>query len=230
MRWMRRDTRGFTLIEVAIAVAVLVIVLAGVAGVWAMAAASTRAAREQTLAMQLARDKLEQLAALTWAVRSVGGVDVLASDVTTNVSRRAGDDGWFGYAGITAGFAGRVARDVCGLSRCARAMARYRTIAACRRPLRAPLVAGAHRRRLVGDAAVPGARRDGAEPTRWSRGRVVAQSSECGLAVRREGEEASRIMTTRQFGQRTACAKPLETLNGSRSSTAASRWLNYSWR
>ena len=84
---VRRETRGFTLIEVVIAVAVLVSVLAGVAGVWAMAAASTRAAREQTLAMQLARDKLEQLAALTWAVRSAGGVDVLASDVTTNVSR-----------------------------------------------------------------------------------------------------------------------------------------------
>jgi prepilin-type N-terminal cleavage/methylation domain-containing protein len=84
---VRRGTRGFTLIEVVIAVAVLVIVLAGVAGVWAMAAASTRAAREQTLAMQLARDKLEQLAALTWAVQPVGGIDVLASDVTTNVSR-----------------------------------------------------------------------------------------------------------------------------------------------
>ena len=84
---VRRETRGFTLIEVVVAVAVLVTVLAGVAGVWAMAAASTRAAREQTLAMQLARDKLEQLAALTWAVRSVGGADVLASDVTTNVSR-----------------------------------------------------------------------------------------------------------------------------------------------
>jgi prepilin-type N-terminal cleavage/methylation domain-containing protein len=79
---------GFTLIEVVVAVAVLVAVLAGVAGVWAMTAASTRAAREQTLAMQLARDKLEQLAALTWAVATVGGADVLASDVTTNVSRR----------------------------------------------------------------------------------------------------------------------------------------------
>lgn len=86
-RGERREARGFTLIEVAIAVAVLMTVLGGIAGVWAMAAASTRAAREQTLAMQLARDKLEQLAALTWAVQSVGGVDVLASDVTTNVSR-----------------------------------------------------------------------------------------------------------------------------------------------
>jgi prepilin-type N-terminal cleavage/methylation domain-containing protein len=83
----RLGTPGFTLIEVAIAVAVLVTVLAGLGGVWTMTAASTRAAREQTLAMQLARDKLEQLAALTWAVQSVGGADVLASDVTTNVSR-----------------------------------------------------------------------------------------------------------------------------------------------
>jgi prepilin-type N-terminal cleavage/methylation domain-containing protein len=85
-RVMRRAA-GFTLIEVVVAVAVLVTVLAGVAGVWAMTATSTRAAREQTLAMQLARDKLEQLAALTWTVRSLGGSDVLASDVTTNVSR-----------------------------------------------------------------------------------------------------------------------------------------------
>lgn len=81
------EASGFTLIEVAIAVAILMTVLAGIAGVWAMAAASTRVAREQTLAMQLARDKLEQLAALTWAVHTAGGVDVLASDVTTNVSR-----------------------------------------------------------------------------------------------------------------------------------------------
>ena len=87
MRSVRGDTRGFTLIEVVVAVAVLVSVLAGVAGVWAMTAASIRAAREQTLAMQLARDKLEHLAALTWGVRSIGGVDVLASDVTTNMSR-----------------------------------------------------------------------------------------------------------------------------------------------
>jgi prepilin-type N-terminal cleavage/methylation domain-containing protein len=84
---VRTETRGFTLIEVMIAVAVLVTVLAGVAGVWTMTAASTRAAREQTLAMQLARDKLERLAALTWAVQPVGEADVLASDVTTNVSR-----------------------------------------------------------------------------------------------------------------------------------------------
>jgi prepilin-type N-terminal cleavage/methylation domain-containing protein len=86
-RAARSDASGFTLIEVVIAVAVLVAVLAGVAGVWAMTATSTRVAREQTLAMQLARDKLEQLAALTWAVLSVDGADVLASDVTTNVSR-----------------------------------------------------------------------------------------------------------------------------------------------
>ena len=85
---------GLQLIEVVIAVAVLVSVLAGVAGVWAMAAASTRAARERTLAMQLARDRLEQLAAMTWAVRSVGGGAVLASDVTTNLSRESSDDRW----------------------------------------------------------------------------------------------------------------------------------------
>ena len=87
MRSVRTETRGFTLIEVVIAVAVLVTVLAGVAGVWAMTSAATRAAREQTLATQLARDKLEQLASLTWGVQTIGGVDVLASDVTTNVSR-----------------------------------------------------------------------------------------------------------------------------------------------
>ena len=81
-------TQGFTLIEVVVAVAVLVTVLAGVAGVWSMTAASTRAAREQTVAMQLARDKIEQLDSLTWAVQTIGGIDVLASDVTTNVSRQ----------------------------------------------------------------------------------------------------------------------------------------------
>jgi type II secretory pathway pseudopilin PulG len=85
---VRRKTQGFTVIEVVVAVAVLVTVLAGVAGVWSMTAASTRASRDQTLAMHLARDKLEQLSALTWAVQPIGGVDVLASDETTNVSRQ----------------------------------------------------------------------------------------------------------------------------------------------
>lgn len=84
----RGATSGFTLLEVVVAVAVLVAVLAGVAGVWAMTAASTHMARDQTIAVQLARDKLEQLAALTWAVRSVAGGDVLASDITTNLGRR----------------------------------------------------------------------------------------------------------------------------------------------
>jgi prepilin-type N-terminal cleavage/methylation domain-containing protein len=85
---METGQRGFTLIEVVVAVAVLIAVLSGVAGVWVMAATSTRMAREQTLEMQLARDKLEQLTSLTWSVRSVSGGDVLESDITTNISRR----------------------------------------------------------------------------------------------------------------------------------------------
>ena len=209
----KRDTRGFTLIEVAIAVAVLVAVLAGVAGVWAMAAASTRAAREQTLAMQLARDKLEQLAALTWAVQSVDGVDVLASDVTTNVSRvPATTDG----AGTRAS-----PSDSLGVSRATYADyldARGRWLDAGPRRLRtlASSAAGGWR------APAPARRRcccsrcssRRCQPTRSrdaraGSGRVVAQSSRRGLAVWREGEEASRIMSARDAARRasreTAC-------------------------
>ncbi len=178
---VRRETQGFTLIEVVIAVAVLVTVLAGMAGVWAMAAASTRVAREQTLAMQLARDKLEQLAALAWAVQPVGGVDVLASDVTTNVSRLPATTDGSGTRASPQDSLGASRATSTRLSRCAWPLARFGIIAARRRPLRAPLVAGAHWRRLVGDAAVPGARGHGVSRCDGLGGRVVAESSECGL-------------------------------------------------
>jgi hypothetical protein len=54
-----------------------------------MTAAATVSARHRTLAVQLARDKLEQLTSLTWSVWTVsGGADVIVSDTTSDVSAR----------------------------------------------------------------------------------------------------------------------------------------------
>lgn len=96
-RWRpARAERGFTLVEVVVALGVLVSVLASVATVWISTAAATRAARQRTLAIELARDKLEQVASLTWGVRSVDGVDLLTSDDTADLSRRPATAGGFG--------------------------------------------------------------------------------------------------------------------------------------
>lgn len=86
-RAMRAD--GFTLVETVVALGVLIALLAGLAGVWTMTAGATVSARHRTLAVQLARDKLEQLASLTWSVWTVGpGTDVIVSDTTTDTSRQ----------------------------------------------------------------------------------------------------------------------------------------------
>jgi prepilin-type N-terminal cleavage/methylation domain-containing protein len=90
------DRRGFTLIETVVALGLLVGVLSGLASVWARTAQATMAARQRTLALQLARDKLEQLAGLSWSVQTVGGVEVLTGDLTTDLSRQPAAGGGFG--------------------------------------------------------------------------------------------------------------------------------------
>ena len=74
---------GFSLLEVLIAVVVLSTTAAGLAGLFTIAAVSTRMARSQTLAMLLASDKLEQLRGLTWSFDASGAP---VSDTTSDVS------------------------------------------------------------------------------------------------------------------------------------------------
>jgi prepilin-type N-terminal cleavage/methylation domain-containing protein len=75
--------RGFTLVEVLVAVSVAVIAIAGIAQLPLIAAAATRSARMQSTATALAAQKLEQLRALTW---TFDAADQPVSDTTTDLS------------------------------------------------------------------------------------------------------------------------------------------------
>jgi prepilin-type N-terminal cleavage/methylation domain-containing protein len=58
---MRTGSRGFSLVEVLIATTITVVALAGLAHLFLIAAAANRAARVRTIAVVLARDKMEEL-------------------------------------------------------------------------------------------------------------------------------------------------------------------------
>jgi len=58
---MRTGSRGFSLVEVLIATTITVVALAGLAQLFVIAAAANRAARMRTIAVLLARDKMEEL-------------------------------------------------------------------------------------------------------------------------------------------------------------------------
>ncbi len=80
-------TRGFTLIEVVVAIGLLVALCAGASMLVTLALATIDRSRQRTTAMVLARAKLEQLLGLTWSARDIGGTLVLLSDETTDTSR-----------------------------------------------------------------------------------------------------------------------------------------------
>jgi prepilin-type N-terminal cleavage/methylation domain-containing protein len=79
----RSADTGFSLIEVLVAVAVLATTAVGVAGLFTIAALSTRTAHNQTIAMLFAMDKLEQLRGLEWSFDAYGAP---VSDTTSDVS------------------------------------------------------------------------------------------------------------------------------------------------
>jgi prepilin-type N-terminal cleavage/methylation domain-containing protein len=58
---MRAEARGFSLIEVLIATTITVVALTGLAHLFVLASAANRAARVRTIAVMLARDKMEEL-------------------------------------------------------------------------------------------------------------------------------------------------------------------------
>jgi prepilin-type N-terminal cleavage/methylation domain-containing protein len=80
-------TRGFTLIEVVVAIGLLVVLCIGPALGLMFAAETMGRARQQAMAMVLARAKVEQLLSMTWSVRVIGGVPVLLTDDTSDMSR-----------------------------------------------------------------------------------------------------------------------------------------------
>jgi prepilin-type N-terminal cleavage/methylation domain-containing protein len=89
---------GFTLVEVLVAIALLVLSAVGVAQLVGMATGSMRASREHTAAILLAAAKMEQLRALEWTYTSVGGVAVERSDFTTNLSSQELSSGGVGLS------------------------------------------------------------------------------------------------------------------------------------
>jgi prepilin-type N-terminal cleavage/methylation domain-containing protein len=79
------DDRGFTLVEVLIAMILLAILSLGVAALFGVAVKATYAARHQTSTTTLAEQKMEQLRALTWGYDD-SGQNLPVSDTTTNLS------------------------------------------------------------------------------------------------------------------------------------------------
>ena len=92
------NTRGFTLIEVLVAIALLVLSAVGVAQLVGVATNSVRASREQTTTVLLAAAKMEQLRALDWTYVSAGGIALERSDWTTNVSSESLSSGGVGLS------------------------------------------------------------------------------------------------------------------------------------
>ena len=81
------NTRGFTLIEVIVAIGLLVALCVGASMLLTLAMEAIDRSRQRTMGVVLARAKLEHLLGLTWSVRDVGGALVLLSDETTDTGR-----------------------------------------------------------------------------------------------------------------------------------------------
>lgn len=79
------NDRGFTIVEVLIAMLLIAIVSLGVAGLFGMTIRATHAARNQTSTTILASQKMEQLRALTWGFDNSGQY-LPVSDTTTNLA------------------------------------------------------------------------------------------------------------------------------------------------
>jgi len=81
------SVRGFTLLEVVVAIGLVATAAIGVAQLSGLAVAVTAAARDMTAASLLASAKAEQLLALQWAYTTdVSGALVPVSDSTTDLS------------------------------------------------------------------------------------------------------------------------------------------------
>jgi len=65
-------SRGFSLLEVLVATAIMVVAAAGLAQSFAIASRANRSARATTMAALLAQQKMEQLRGLAWSVDPFG--------------------------------------------------------------------------------------------------------------------------------------------------------------
>jgi prepilin-type N-terminal cleavage/methylation domain-containing protein len=79
------SSRGFTLIEVVIALGLLTVVSLGVAQLFAASTRANYVARGNTSTTALAEQKIEQIRSLTWGF-DLEGLGLPVSDTTTNLS------------------------------------------------------------------------------------------------------------------------------------------------
>ncbi len=80
-----RNSRGFSLVEVIIAMGILTAVALGIAQLFAATSRTNLIARGQTSATALAEQKMEQLRSLTWGF-DANGQGLPLTDTTTNVA------------------------------------------------------------------------------------------------------------------------------------------------
>ena len=79
--------RGFTLIEVLVAMVLMILICLGIAPLFAMAVSSARVARVQTFATILAAARMEELRSLTFAYEVRPSMTPIErTDITTNLS------------------------------------------------------------------------------------------------------------------------------------------------
>ena len=79
------SSKGFSLVEVLVAMGILTVVSLGVAQLFAVATRANQVAKGQTSTTALAEQKLEQLRGLTWGF-DTDGEGLPVSDTTTNLS------------------------------------------------------------------------------------------------------------------------------------------------
>ncbi len=94
-RWTaeRSDARGFSIIEVLMATAIMVVGVASLAQLFAVSTNSNRGAKNTTFASVLAQQKMEQLRSLTWGFDTLGLPITDTSTDTTKVPEAAGGTG-----------------------------------------------------------------------------------------------------------------------------------------
>ena len=82
-RWTA-DARGFSIIEVLMATALMVTAVASLAQLFALSTTRNTSAKNTTFASLLAQQKMEQLRSLTWGFDSLG---LPATDITTDTTK-----------------------------------------------------------------------------------------------------------------------------------------------
>jgi prepilin-type N-terminal cleavage/methylation domain-containing protein len=86
---LHQPDRGFTLIEVLVALALLGVIAAGVSVLIVVSIRDARAARDQTMAVALAGQRMEELRGLSWGMEAATGTPV--TDLTTDLGRSPPD-------------------------------------------------------------------------------------------------------------------------------------------